>query len=233
MFKRLVCLFLLPIVAFSVFFGVFSLPVSSVKNERFLTVAIDAGHGGIDGGAVGKVTGAYESDINLCIAKKLKEVFERGGFNVVMTRTTNAGLYGVLSQGFKRRDMNERVKIVNDSKADIFISVHLNTYSDSARRGAQAFFKKGDENGKLFADCVQQKLNDMEECVKKTSALVGDYFVLNETYIPAIICEYGFLSNEKDEALLLDDEYQKKLALATFSGTLVFLASIKNAQQIL
>lgn len=204
-----------------------------MKSERYFTVAIDAGHGGIDGGAKGKTSGVSESEVNLRIAKKLKEVFEKGGFNVVMTRTTEAGLYGVLSQGFKRRDMNERVRIVNASQADILISVHLNTYSDSSRRGAQVFYKAKDESGKLFADCVQSKLNEMDECVKKATALVGDYFVLNETSIPAIICEYGFLSNAEDEALLLDDEYQKKLAQTTFSGALYFLASIKNAQQIL
>ena len=224
MLKRSVSLFFIAILSFSAFFGAVSMPTSSANKERGFVVAIDAGHGGIDGGATGGVSGVSESEINLSIAKKLRAVFERGGFSVVMTRTSEAGLYGLASDGFKRRDMAARVKTVNDSKADILISVHLNTFSDHTRRGAQVFFRAGDSKGEELAACVQKSLNEMEECVKKASALTGDYYILNETFIPSIICEYGFLSNPEDERLLLTDEYQKSLALSTFQGVLLFFA---------
>ena len=120
--------------------------------------------------------------------------------------------------------MEARVKIVNESKADILISVHLNTYSDRSRRGAQVFFRSGDENGKILSECIQKSLNEMEESVKKVSPLSGDYFILNETIVPSVICEYGFLSNSEDEKLLLTEEYQQKIAYSTYLGALSYFS---------
>ena len=224
MFKRLFCAFFITILCFSAYFGALTAPTYSNSETRMPTVAIDAGHGGIDGGASGGVSGVKESDINLAIAKKLKEIFSRGGFSVVMTRSGEAGLYGVLSKGFKRRDMEARVAIVNRSRADILISVHLNTFSDSSLSGAQVFYRAGDRRGMELAKCVQNSLNDNNEREKKRSPLAGDYYILNETFIPAVICEYGFLSNPEDEKLLLSEDYQQKIAYSTYLGTLSYFA---------
>lgn len=198
--------------------------VTSEKNG--FTVVIDAGHGGIDGGAVSPDGKVYESDINLKIAEKLKDRFISGGFNVVMTRTTSNGLYGVIGKGFKRRDMAERVKIAENAKADALISVHLNKYFDSSRRGAQTFFKADSENGKKLAECVQSAFNADINSDRAYSSLAGDYYILNETNMPAVICECGFISNEKDYKLLLTDEHAEKLANAIFFGAINFFASV-------
>ena len=208
---------------FSVWFA--SGPNITVSENHAFTVAIDAGHGGIDGGAVGTTSGVKESDINLAIAKKLRDRFTDLSFNVVMTRSGEGGLYGLPSAGFKRRDLEERVKIVNGSKADVLISVHLNKYGDGSRRGAQVFYRAGDEKSKALAESLQKSFNAMKEAVKKTTPLVGDYFLLNETAIPAVICECGFLSNAEDEALLLSEDYQLALCEAISIGTSEFFAS--------
>lgn len=186
-------------------------------SEKF-TVVIDAGHGGIDGGVSGITTGVKESELNLDIARKLKEKFDKSGAKTVMTRKTEAGLYGIYSKGFKRRDMLKRKQITLNAKADAFVSIHLNYYSSPSRRGAQVFYKIDEEKSKSLADIVQSELNGGKESERDYTALAGDYYVLNEADCAAILCECGFLSNAEDEKLLLTDEYRAEIAEKIFNG---------------
>ena len=186
-------------------------------SDRF-TVVIDAGHGGIDGGVSGITTGVKESELNLDIARKLKTKFDKSGAKTVMTRKTEAGLYGIYSKGFKRRDMQKRKQITLNAKADVFVSIHLNYYSSPSRRGAQVFYKIDEEKSKSLADIVQAELNGGKEYERDYTALAGDYYVLNEADCAAILCECGFLSNAEDEKLLLTDEYRAEIAEKIFNG---------------
>ena len=188
------------------------------------TVVLDAGHGGVDSGVVGVNTGVKESDLNLATVKRLKTFLEGAGINVVLTRSTEAGLYGAFTSGFKLRDLNERVRITNEVKADMFISVHMNRYSDKARRGAQVFFKIGDEKSVKLAECIQSELNDMAGGDRDYSVLGGDYYVLNGAKCPAILCECGFLSNAEDEKLLIDENYRSELCHTIMTGVVKYLA---------
>ena len=170
-----------------------------------VVVVIDAGHGGIDAGVRGKNSGVKESDINLAVARELAGCFKAAGFSAVMTRKSQAGLYGLPTKGFKLRDMKRRREIIEECGADMVISVHQNFYSDSARRGAQVFFRK--------------------EGMRRADPLVGDYFMLECTQSPSVIVECGFLSNAQDEELLLDGEYRHQLAYAIFCGAVEYLSS--------
>lgn len=185
-------------------------------------IVIDAGHGGIDAGVTGLNSGVKESDLNLSIAKKLKGYFAEAGFKVVMTRTSNGGLYGLPTNGFKTRDMQKRKQIIEECKADMVISVHQNSCPLKSRRGGQVFYDKNSPSGKSLADSIQTSLNEMEECVKKSDALTGDYFMLKCTESPSVIVECGFLTNAEDERLLSDPEYQKKIAYAIFKGAVSY-----------
>lgn len=214
------------LLAVTVTFGIcfFALARTAAQAQR-LTVVIDAGHGGVDGGVVGKTSGRKESDINLSISRYLQEEFEEAGFLVVQTRPTEAGLYGMATAGYKRRDMQKRAEIINSNSPALMISVHQNFFSLSSRRGAQVFFRENSENSRTLACSIQSALNNMPECVKKTDALKGDYYVLNCNDFPAVIVECGFLSNAEDEALLLSKEYQKRLARVIKEGALSYLAA--------
>ncbi len=181
------------------------------------SVVIDAGHGGIDNGATGK-NGTIECEINLQIAYALKSLFEKGGHDVFLTRTDNNGLYDDTSPGFKRRDLQKRVEITKRINPDVFISVHLNTYSSPSRRGAQVFFNKGNLNSKKLADGIQLELNLLKESKRMYDALSGDYYLLNFLEMPAVIVECGFLSNPEEEKLLSSKSYQKTLAKAIYLG---------------
>lgn len=184
-------------------------------------VVIDAGHGGVDAGVSGP-GGVKESDINLAIAKQLKGYFSEAGFKTVLTRSTNGGLYGLPTNGFKMRDMQKRKKIIEDSGADMVISVHQNSCPLKSRRGGQTFYDQNSPNGKILAESIQRSLNEMEECVKESSALPGDYFILKCTESPSVIVECGFLTNAEDEKLLSSAAYQKKIAYAVFKGAVAY-----------
>ena len=187
-------------------------------------IVIDAGHGGIDAGVRGKTSGVKESDVNLAIAYRLQEYFSGAGFCAVLTRKSQAGLYGVPAKGFKLRDMQRRREIIEEHDADMVISVHQNFYSDGTRRGAQVFFNKDSESGKKLAACIQNSLNSMKNAPRKGTPLIGDYYMLECTTSPSVIVECGFLSNAHDERLLCDEQYRKELAYAVFAGAVSYYA---------
>ena len=172
-----------------------------------IKIVLDAGHGGVDGGVIGVKSGVKESDLNLIMVKKIEKYLVGAGMSVVLTRSSDAGLYGVATKNLKRKDMEKRRDIINKAKPNLVVSIHMNQYSVSSRRGAQVFYKEGDDASKLLANSIQDSFNDMEEATRSCSALTGDYYILNCTEYPSIISECGFLSSPEDEAQLLTDEY--------------------------
>ena len=190
-----------------------------------LTIVIDAGHGGIDGGVVGRVTGTKESDINLSVSRLLQAEFEEAGFLVVQTRPTEAGLYGSATTGYKKRDMQKRSEIIHENAPAAVISVHQNFFPVSSRRGAQVFFRESNALSRTLACSIQTALNEMPECIVRSEPLKGDYYVLNCSDYPSVIVECGFLSNAADEALLVTQAYQQRIAEVICQGTIAFLAA--------
>ena len=120
-------------------------PQAVAALEAQMRVVLDAGHGGIDGGVTGRTTGVKESDVNLTIVHCLKTELEDMGFEVILTRKTEAGLYGAATKGFKKRDMQRRKEIIEDSNPDLVISIHQNFYPTKKTRGGQVFYKKNME----------------------------------------------------------------------------------------
>ncbi len=189
-----------------------------------IRIVLDAGHGGIDGGVSGVRSGVKESELNLKVVKKLEKYLIDAGMVVYLTRNSEAGLYGVANSSLKRKDMENRKKIIEKVKPNLVISIHMNNYSVSTRRGAQVFYNSQNEKSKLLAQSVQDSFNAMEEATRTCSALAGDYYIIQCTKYPSIIAECGFLSNPEEEALLLTDNYQESLAYNIFKGISSYLA---------
>ena len=189
------------------------------KSDVFCIV-IDAGHGGIDGGAVGE-KGVSESQLNLDYALELKKLCESVGIKVVLTRCDMNGLYSPLASNKKRSEMEQREKIINSSNADAVVSIHMNSFSLSSSKGAQVFYKEGDDGGKVFAENVQEELVKNIENSRKT-ALVVDYYVLNCCKMPAILVECGYLSNPEEEQFLCDKSYKEKFCKVLLQGVIKF-----------
>lgn len=193
----------------------------SVANAKY-TVVIDAGHGGIDGGSVGKENGAIESELNLLYAKNLAKCLNNMGINVVLTREDNEGLYDSNAKNLKKSDMKKRKEIIEKANPTLIISIHMNSFSSPRARGAQTFYKKDNAQGKVLAESIQKQLKTNIEHGKE-NCKVGDYYILNCTNLPAVLVECGFLSNKEDEALLISSDYQNKICYSILSGIIAFL----------
>lgn len=194
--------------------------------DNSMKIVLDAGHGGVDGGVVGVRSGEKESDINLSITLKLKDELESMGFAVVLTRKTQAGLYGTATKGFKRRDMQKRKEIIEAEEPALVISIHQNFYPSQTLRGAQVFYAKDGEKGKALAGAIQEKLNGLYqgEGVKSRNIAAGDYYMLNCTTFPSVIVECGFLSSPADDMLLTSNAWQKRIAEKIAAGALAYLS---------
>lgn len=196
------------------------------SSKPIYSIVLDAGHGGIDGGVKG-ISGSIEADINLEMAFSLKKSFESAGFKVVMTRNSQAGLYGVYTAGFKKRDMNKRREIIEKAKPHLVISVHMNSFpGDKTRRGAQVFYKTGSDESKNLSNVIQNKLNKMEESTRKCINLSGDFYMLNCTDYTSVLIECGFLSNAEDERLLLTEDYRDKFSQVVTMAVVEYYATL-------
>lgn len=202
-------------------FTIFPTLKNTASPKAIYTVVIDAGHGGIDGGSVGKTTKVLEANLNLEYARCLQKLLCDFGFNVVMTRNSESGLYSPLATNKKKDDMKKRKQIVENSNADFVISIHMNSYTSSSI-GAQVFYGEGDEPSKNLAQNIQnyfiKNLQNARQEIK-----VGDYFMLNAIKSPSVLVECGFLSNPKEEALLITDEYKKEVCYNILLGILTYL----------
>ncbi len=192
------------------------------------TILIDAGHGGMDGGAVGK-QGTLEKEINLEIAQKLEQLFKEGGYNVIMTRTEDKSLHDsdkktVRAQ--KNSDLSNRRKLIANSGAAAFVSVHMNTFSDSKQKGAQVFHATSNEESKALAENVRMGLlNSIQDGNKREiKPIPSNIIILKDVKIPSIIVECGFLSNAEEEQKLATEEYQQQLAQAIYEGVCAYMA---------
>ena len=192
--------------------------------RKTVTFVLDAGHGGVDNGVVSK-SGIRESDLNLEYTLLLKDKLSNIGFKVILTRQNKDGLYTNLESGFKREDMRKRREIIASSGADIVISIHMNKFSDTSRKGAQVFYQKGDQISQPLASCIQKTLNAFLDSTH--SHLSGDYYILQcLPNCPSVIVECGFLSNPDEAQLLASCEYKKQLVDYIFQGIILYLTSI-------
>lgn len=186
------------------------------------TIIIDAGHGGKDPGKVGTV-GTLEKDINLAIALYLKEILENQDIHVIMTRENDMDL-STTSSNRKISDMKERVALIQESNAELVVSIHQNSYTAPQVYGAQCFYRTNSTEGEQLASIIQNQIITSTNQTKIRSIKSNDdYYLLKHSPLPTVIVECGFLSNPEEEKLLLTDEYQRKMAWAIHLGILKYL----------
>ena len=184
----------------------------SAPVAREHTIIIDAGHGGIDGGAT-SCTGILESTINLQIALRLDDLMHFLGYQTYMIRTTDTSIYtqGNTIAAQKVSDLKERVRIVNETEDAILISIHQNTFSDSRYGGAQVFYPKTDGSKELASAMQGALITIANPDSKRVCKKADGVYLMEHIEQTGILIECGFLSNPEEEALLRRDDYQKKL----------------------
>lgn len=195
------------------------------EQVKRIKVLIDPGHGGIDQGASGDLE-IGEAPINLAISEKLMRFLEGGGFDVEMTRYDDEGLYSLKSRTIrdkKNEDLKNRVKMINESEADLVVSIHLNSFPQKQYYGAHVFYQNNNPTGKVAADIMQDSLKSiLDKNNKRVPQVKKDIKIMDDTEVTVILIECGFLSNNAEEKKLVSDEYQEKTAWAIYAGLLKY-----------
>lgn len=192
--------------------------VNSDKVEKKeYTVVLDAGHGSSDSGKVG-INGVLEKDINLSISKKTKKYLEKKGIRVIMTRDKDESLAEGEKGNRKVQDMKARVKRINDTKPDLAVSIHQNSYHEESIHGAQVFYYEHSESGEKDARILQEALLAVDPDNTRQVKANTTYYLLKRTEVPILIVECGFLSNQEEAEKLASEDYQKEIAKAIANG---------------
>ena len=178
------------------------------------------------------MTGVKEDEINLKIGLKLKRLIEQGGGIAAITRDTQEGLYTESSKTIKemkKEDLLKRKEIIEVSKCNVFITIHLNSFGESRYYGAQTFYKNGCNESMKLANNIQDELrNVLDKNNHRVPQERDDVYLLKEINIPSVLVECGFLSNPQEEKLLISDKYQDKVAWAIYTGIMKYFSEVEG-----
>lgn len=186
------------------------------------TIVLDAGHGGVDGGAESDA-GLIEKDVTLSLVLLLRDYLQQAGAIVVMTRDGDYDLASPDTRGYSRRkteDLLNRASLIKKSGADLFISIHLNSVPSSRWRGAQTFYYPKREESRRLATLIQDEIKLNLQNTNRLANTASTIYLLKTISVPTALVEVGFLSNSEEAGLLSDINYQRKLAAAIYRGIL-------------
>ncbi|MFC0274172.1 N-acetylmuramoyl-L-alanine amidase CwlD [Metabacillus herbersteinensis] len=192
-------------------------------------IYLDPGHGGPDGGAVGNKK--LEKDVALEVSLRVRDYLQEQGALVILTRESDVDLAEERTKGYSRRkaeDLRNRVKMINESEADLFLSIHLNAIPSSKWSGAQSFYYGKYQENEQLAKFVQDELRkNLENTTRKAKPINGIY-LLKYVDKPGALIEIGFLSNPNEERLLSNEDYQDKLSASIYNGVLRYFSNEQN-----
>ncbi|WP_433944225.1 N-acetylmuramoyl-L-alanine amidase CwlD [Paenibacillus sp. SN-8-1] len=194
-------------------------------------IALDAGHGGVDGGAVSK-QGLIEKDINLAVALYLRDYLQQAGAVVVMTREEDKDLASPSTKGYSKRkteDLQQRLRFIEEKEAKMFVSIHMNSFPSDRWSGAQTFYPGKQVESGTLADLVQQELRRNLENTDRVAKSADHIYILQALKIPSILVEVGFLSHPVESKLLAEQEYQRKVAASIYKGILRYSSGEKTS----
>ena len=181
-------------------------------------IYLDPGHGGVDGGATYK--DIVEKDINLKICYELMSELENKGAIVYMTRYDDYDLSVVGAPFRKRSDLYNRVKIINNSGADMYISIHLNSLESSRWNGIQIFYDDINEQNKVIAQTIKDSFKS-----KREISIINNKYMYNKIKIPGVLVELGFLSNSIDREIILNQTKRKYLIQNIVRGVIEYYSN--------
>lgn len=188
-------------------------------------IVIDAGHGGVDPGAVSEA-GLLEKEVTLPVALKLRDLLQQAGAQVIMVREEDRDLADTATKGYSRRkseDLRERARLIRESDADLLISLHCNAISSDKWWGPQTFYHSEREESKQLATKIQYALQEVTG-TNRTVKEKNEVYLLKRSEKVGALVELGFLSNPEDTAKLKSDKYRNVLAFSVYKGILAFYA---------
>jgi len=187
-----------------------------------VTIILDAGHGGKDGGASSR-DGLVERDLVFNITKVVEENLRLHGFNVILTRCDERDLASDYARNRKREDLNRRVEIINSRENAIAVSIHANAIGNNRWRGAQTFYDPRSLENKELATHIMDSIRTNIGEFPREQRPISNIYILRNSEIPIALVEVGFLSNPDEARLLASEEYQRLMAYAIFEGILSYI----------
>lgn len=175
-------------------------------------IILDPGHGSDDPGSVFK--DEYEKDYNLDFARTLSDVLTEYGAAVILTRDGDYDLSKPNAQNRKRSDFDNRIKLINEDKPDLYLSLHMNYLNSSKYHGAQAFYSKVNPQNERLASITQKHMNEFFSFDKDYKKIGSDKYMFGKIEVPGILLEYGFMSSYKDRENLKGESYRRDLSTA-------------------
>ncbi len=210
---------------------------STLIENNFPVIIIDAGHGGEDGGAIG-ADGTNEKNINLEIALKLNEILTVMGYKTRMVRTTDISIHNESANTLREKkvsDIRNRTAIMDEYENCLYVSIHQNKYDDSRIWGAQTFYSPNDEASKALAQFIQTSIAtdiqpDNKRMIKESGTSI---YVLYNATKPAVMVECGFISNPNELSQLKTEEYQSKMAFSIMAGIINYnISEVTNGTEV-
>lgn len=184
-----------------------TIPTNAKLNKK---VIIDPGHGGVDSGA--HHNQILEKNINLAIAKKLANKLKNRNITVKLTRTQDE-----LYKNDRHQDLKHRIKIANNSQANILVSIHVNSFPNAKSFGGETYYNKQSQEGEKLASAIQEQLLKIQPKNYRTIK-TAPYYILQESKITAVLVEVGFISNPQDRDRITNPHEQEKIAKAITTG---------------
>lgn len=198
----------------------------STPIERKHCIVVDAGHGGVDGGAT-SCTGVLESKFNLSIAQRLNDLLSFLGYDTKMVRTEDISVYtsGETIAQKKISDLKERVRIINETPNSVLLSIHQNHYPDAKYKGAQVFYAGTDKSQQLAKELQSAFGATINPGSRRSEKKSSGVYLMEHIDRPGVLIECGFLSNPVEEAALRTEEYQKKICCVIAATVSQFLSN--------
>jgi N-acetylmuramoyl-L-alanine amidase len=187
------------------------------------TIVIDPGHGGRDGGTTGIAHGTIEKELNLKVAKNIREELKkRTGATVILTREDDSSLLGDTKQ---KEELQARIDLAQEHNADLYISIHHDAFEDKEVQGITTYYGKNKRSDKKLAEIIQDAIFNQNIETRDRGAKAGNYHVLRESQVPAVLVELGFTSNEKDENRMNSEEFQTKSKKGIVDGIIEYFTT--------
>ena len=183
-------------------------------------IVIDAGHGGSDPGAVGP-NKVQEKTVTLAVAQKVKTLLEQSGAKVLMTRQTDVDVYGPNASAVD--ELKARTMVANNNKADVFVSIHINAFTNPTVGGIATYYYKNSGYSAMLAKNIEDNLAKVSGMQDRGTNAAG-FYVLKHTDMPAVLAELGFISNPSEEKMLTVPQKQQQLAQGIVQGLEDFFA---------
>ena len=207
----------------------FEVPLTSANTsaKSSLTIVLDAGHGGEDGGC--EANGLVEKDLNLDITLRIAALLREQGVNVVLTRETDELLYDKNSdyEGKKKyQDVRRRLEIAQNQENPVLVSIHMNYFAQTQYSGLQVWFSKADAKSRILANLIQSNVKNSLQSANKRNIkeATSSIFLLDNATFPAILIECGFLSNVNEARALGDENYRQKLVNIIFQSIMTYIS---------